>query len=60
MELTKKQKEKYLKQLQKQLYNGDTEEAHEEADDILINILRDIGEFDEIIEAYTKINKWYA
>ena len=43
MELTKKKKEKYLKQLQKQLYNGDTENAHEEADDILINILRDIA-----------------
>ena len=39
---------------------GDTEIAHGEADDILLEILRHEGGYDEIIEAYENVPKWYA
>jgi len=39
--------------------NKDTEVAHESADDILVDALRQLG-FDELVDEYMKIKKWYA
>ena len=46
----------YLKHLQDW---RDTEEAHVEADRALCDFLRQIG-FDDVVEEYHKIAKWYA
>lgn len=54
--------EKYLKQKQELMdlqQNNDVEAAHAKADDILLDILRDLG-LDDIVEEYEKINKWYS
>lgn len=37
----------------------DLEAAHSRADDILVEILIDLG-FENIVNEYEKINKWYA
>lgn len=38
---------------------GDTERAHSAADDVLVALLVDLG-FDEVVEAYNDMPKWYA
>lgn len=38
---------------------SDQEDAHYEADAVLVDLLRDLG-FDEVVCAYEKIEKWYA
>ena len=38
----------------------DVERAHGLADDYLLEILREEGGYDDIIEAYGNIPKWYA
>lgn len=40
--------------------DGDTESAHGQADEVLLEILRHEGGYDAIIEAYEAIDKWYA
>lgn len=37
----------------------DTEEAHIEADNIIIQMITDLG-YEDIAELYDKIYKWYA
>lgn len=37
----------------------DTERAHRRADNLLIEFLKEEG-YVELIEAYEKVNKWYA
>ena len=39
--------------------NGDTEDAHLEADYVLCELLNEMG-FEQVVEAYEKIHKWYA
>ena len=39
--------------------NGDTENAHSVADDVLCHLLITLGYGDVVIE-YQKVNKWYA
>lgn len=49
----------YLERLKELQESGDEEYAHGEADDILCDILKYLG-FEEIVEAYDKVPKWYA
>ncbi len=53
-------KNKLFKQLLNLELSDDTEMAHHSADMILLEILREEGGYDEIIEAYENIDKWYA
>jgi hypothetical protein len=39
--------------------NKSTESAHENADNALCDLLRALG-FDEIVDIYEKVDKWYA
>lgn len=38
---------------------GDAEIAHVQADDILCALLRFLG-YDDVVEAWQKVDKWYA
>ena len=49
----------YLERLKELEHSGDPEYAHGEADDVLCDILKYLG-FEEIVEAYDKVPKWYA
>lgn len=57
--MNKKLNKKYLTQMNKCINNEDTEYAHIIADDILCDLLKDLG-YTELIAVYEKINKWYA
>jgi len=57
--LTKKQERHYLKVLKIQVLNKDQEDAHINADEVLKDILHDMGYWD-IVEVYNTIAKWYA
>ena len=48
-----------LEALRKLANDTDIEVAHIKADDILCRILLDLG-YDEIVEAYDAVDKWYA
>lgn len=37
----------------------DTERAHSEADETLCDVLTSLG-YEEIVEAWRKVDKWYA
>jgi hypothetical protein len=37
----------------------DNEKAHSQADDLLCDLLRTLG-YGDVVEAYSKIDKWYA
>lgn len=50
---------RYKKRLIKLQHNSDTEIAHCSADQILCNILEELG-YSDIVEEYNKIEKWYA
>lgn len=39
--------------------HGDPEAAHSAADDVLRDLLRDLG-YGDVIEAWDSIDKWYA
>jgi hypothetical protein len=41
------------------LDNGDTEVTHIIADELLCELLKHLG-YDELIEIYEKVDKWYA
>jgi len=59
---TKKEKE-FAEQakvrLIEQICNSDTEEAHEIADDVLTTLLQQLG-FNDVVELYERVEKWYA
>ena len=57
--LTEEKKKEYLKKME-ECSSLDTECGHIEADDLLIDILKDIGGFDNIISAYENVDKWFA
>lgn len=60
--MTKKQRElagQAKVELIEQINNFDTEEAHQIADGILTELLRQLG-FKEVVELYERIEKWYA
>jgi hypothetical protein len=50
---------KYCKQLKKLQISTDTECAHVDADDLLCELLNRLG-FEEVVEAFNDIDKWYA
>jgi hypothetical protein len=60
--VTKKQKklaEKAKADLQYQIDNYNIEVAHENADRLLCEFLKEIG-FDEVVKVYNNVTKWYA
>tara|TARA_R110002126_G_scaffold251131_1_gene394137 strand:+ start:427 stop:615 length:189 start_codon:yes stop_codon:yes gene_type:complete len=62
MKLTKKQlviKESVIARLKIEQTSGDTEVAHCNADDLLCELLNEIG-LQEVVDEYIKIGKWYA
>jgi hypothetical protein len=52
-------KEKYLKDMQVVETLGDEEVAHCLADELLCNLLKELG-YEDIVESFNKIDKWYA
>jgi hypothetical protein len=48
-----------LEQLNEQCFTWDTEMCHRIADDILCDVLKDLG-YDELVARYKKVNKWYV
>ena len=50
-----------LKHINNQISDGllDAESGHERADQVLINIFKTIG-WNEIVEEYQKVPKWYS
>lgn len=49
----------YLKRMMEATENGDSEIAHSNADDILCEMLEELG-YSVIVETYHKVSKWYA
>ena len=52
-------KEEAIEQLQSHVLNGDWESAHSIGDDILCELLTSLG-YQEVVDVYAKIGKWYA
>lgn len=52
-------REKALARLKELQHDGDTEAAHGYADDVICALLRSLG-YDDVVEAWDKIDKWYA
>lgn len=59
MEISKEQLEKYQERLDEIALWGDSEEGHWEADQILCDILTELG-YDKIVASYQQVGKWYA
>lgn len=55
----KKQKEKDAVKQMKRCNDDDTETAHIKADDILCELLKDLG-FNDLVDEYNNISKWYS
>ena len=53
--------QKATKQMQKiaDMSDADPEKYHAEADDLLIDTIKQLG-FDDLAEAYDNVEKWYA
>ena len=45
--------------MKKCVNNGDTEVAHLDADNILCDVLTQLG-YKELVDLYEKVKKWYA
>ncbi len=52
-------REEALKRLDALAESGDTEAAHSEADDILCDLLKELG-YGAVVAAWEQIDKWYA
>lgn len=59
MATTRETADRILKEMSELDDTFDTELAHVEADNLLCEMLTVLG-YDEIVEAYAKIGKWYA
>jgi hypothetical protein len=57
--MTDKDKQRLLEELKELEYDGDEEQAHVRADNILCEILLDRGDVD-FVDAFNRITKWYA
>lgn len=59
--MTKEEKNYYLNEMRTlvKMSKHDPEEAHYRADNILCEILDDLG-YDEIVDIFNNIEKWYA
>jgi hypothetical protein len=49
----------YCEQLNELKFSNDTSDAHVEADNLLCKLLNKLG-FDEVVDAFHEIDKWYA
>jgi len=49
----------YVEKMKACVENDDTEVAHGDADDLLCEFLRKLG-YNELVEKYLEVNKWYA
>lgn len=52
-------KEKYVIKMQEAINNNDEETGHMNCDDILCDLLNELG-FNEIIDIYNMQDKWFA
>lgn len=60
--ITKEKHQKYLKQMRqanKESRDDDAESWHIKADDILCELLNELG-FKQIVEEYGKVKRWYS
>lgn len=48
----------YMKRLKEAQQDDDTSSAHAEADNVLCDLLTDLG-YTKIVEEYRKVPKWY-
>lgn len=48
-----------LQKLKECEQNSDTESAHGIADSVLCELLEDLG-YEDVIFAYSKVNRWYS
>lgn len=49
----------YMKRLKEAQESSDTESAHADADEVLCDLLEALG-YKKVVEAYNKVDKWYA
>jgi hypothetical protein len=49
----------YISQLKELQNSWDTEVAHQDADDIICELLTKLG-YQEVVDEYEKVPKWYA
>ena len=52
-------REQIIKKLIELQQSDDTEAAHCDADELLCNLLSDLG-YDDVVAEYRKVDKWYA
>ena len=52
-------REEAIQKLNECFDNEDTEVAHGVADDVLCDLLVSLG-YEDVVNAYTRISKWYA
>jgi hypothetical protein len=58
--MSNKEIQEIIKELNElSMYSGDTEMNHECADDVLCNLLIDLG-YQDVVDAYNEIDKWYS
>lgn len=49
----------YAECIQNSCFTGDDEHDHAEADEIVCNLLKELG-FNKVVETYEDVGKWYA
>lgn len=49
----------YVAEIERQCMFGDAEADHSRADDLLCELLAELG-YQEVVEAWRKVDKWYA
>lgn len=59
IEEIKRISEPYIERLKTEQNNYDTEYAHSAADNILCDLLTELG-YGDVVKEYNKIEKWYA
>lgn len=57
--MTNTPRQRAIKKLQECQQNREWESAHEDADDVLCELLSDLG-FEDIVAEWQKVGKWYA
>lgn len=59
--MSKKDKltKKYTKLMEAEIESYDIEVSHGYVDDLLCRLLRELG-YVEVVEVYSKVDKWYA
>jgi len=57
--MNKKLNDKYINLMQSAVDCGDTETGHGDADDLLCDLLRELG-YNELVDKYNDVAKWYS